>query len=537
METTSNWNWFITNIFSRIINSATETEVKDIKMTELNMFLSNEEQYKYNYIPGYKINEIPLGSAKQIECNFLPTDATDKSIEYYTTNPDIVKLDQSGNKVSVVGIKEGKATICSQNKSSGLISSCDVNVVRTVAPTSFEISVDSQTVLLGKQQTVRFDIDGGCLGHDELINFRYYDTRRLSYHSSDETIFTVDNYGVIYPHNVGSALLTISNGTVVSKTIDLTVIDGEAPVLYDSLLISGSNICYDNDMIKDQGSGKYHQQLRILDGENELNPDDFIWESSNELLAKVDRYGIVRGFRKRTAEDEKVIISATSKITGQIASLEMIVKEQLPESMSYWISYGKKDTWMPDSFTACKGDVFSVTASLNPNVSNKNIIVEDYDNNLISVSSQGRGFTAHVLEEGECTISFYSEANPSLRSLIQLTLLKTGAINEDNIVDVGLTLRKVLGHAFVFGVAQIFTCLCCYFFLYDKKIWIFPTLSFSISLTVAIISEIIERNIPSRSGTVLDVLIDMSGVIIALAIVFSVIFFAKRKKEKQPKSK
>ncbi len=533
METTSNWNWFVTNIFSGLINSVTETKVEDIPMTELSISLSNEKSYKYNYIPGYEVNEIPLGSAKQIECSYAPENTTDKSIEYYAEDVGMISLSQSGNTVSIVGLKEGTATIHGRNKLSGLVSSIEVKVVNTVAPRYFEISETSTNVQIGSQYTVDFDIDGGNLGHNELINFRYYDIRKLTYSSSNESVFKVDNNGVIYPQSVGDGTLSISNSYGVAKTMSISVIDGSIHPDYSALTIIGENVCYDNDMIKDQGSGKYHQQLIIKDGTLELNPTDFIWESSNELLAKVDKHGIVRGFRKSKTEDEDVIITAKSKLTGQQVSFSMVVKEQLPESMAYWITYGNKDTWMPESFTACNGDTFTTTVSLTPNVSNKKIVAESPNNELIEISSQGSSFTVRVLGVGDSQITFYPEANPTLKATISLTLLKAGAINENNIVGVGLTLRKVLGHALVFAIAQVFTCLTCYFFLYDKKIWIFPAISFSISLLVATISEIIELNIPSRSGTFIDVLIDMAGVVTALAIVFLTVFFIRRKKEKE----
>lgn len=81
METTMKWNWFITYLFSGVINTITEKEVEVIPVTEIDIFLSKEESYIYNYIPEYKVDEISLGSAKQIECSILPDNASDKSIQ------------------------------------------------------------------------------------------------------------------------------------------------------------------------------------------------------------------------------------------------------------------------------------------------------------------------------------------------------------------------------------------------------------------------------------------------------------------------
>ena len=194
---TNAWTSNIAVFFTKLINSITEKEVETILMTDLDEFVSPKEVHVYNEIPGYELNEIPLGSAKQISCSFIPENATNTSITYYTDREDLIVLNQSGNSVSVVGMGAGTAKVYAQNQASGLTSFCTVEVVATRAPQSFEISLPSNQIELGKQATIDFDIDGGVLGHNELINSRYYDIRELTYTSSDQSIFTVDNYNVI----------------------------------------------------------------------------------------------------------------------------------------------------------------------------------------------------------------------------------------------------------------------------------------------------------------------------------------------------
>lgn len=63
-DTANRFNNWITNIFARIINGITEKEVEVIPITELSVSLSDD---KYNVIPGYKDNEISLGSANEIK--------------------------------------------------------------------------------------------------------------------------------------------------------------------------------------------------------------------------------------------------------------------------------------------------------------------------------------------------------------------------------------------------------------------------------------------------------------------------------------
>ena len=384
-ETTAKWNIFVTNIFAGLVNRMTEKEVKTIPMESLNISISGDQ---YNNIPGYKDYEIPLGSSKEISSSYLPLEATDKSVSYYADDNDIVSLNQSGSKVSVIGMKEGTTKIHAKNTLSGLDVSCDVTVVPTIAPASYEISVSSSSIAIGSQQTINIDIDGGPLSHNELLNFRYYDTRKLTYTSSDKSVATVNNYGVITPVSVGTSLITVGNGDY-QKELTINVIDGTLPSPYTSLHIEGSSICYGNDMINDQ-SGGHNYPLEILDGDNKLNTEDFIWESSNELLAKVDSHGVMRGFRKSSVDDEQAVITATSKITGQSVNFDVTIKEELPTTMNHWIVNGDKTTWgAPKEYTTCVGDNLILNTELTPRVSNKNIEYVVSNEEIIECTYQG----------------------------------------------------------------------------------------------------------------------------------------------------
>lgn len=533
-EITSKWNAFVTNIFVGIINNATQREVVQISMTELSVSLSNEESYKYNYIPGYEVDEIPIGSAKQIECFYEPENTTDKSIEYTTVNTDIVKLNPNGLNVSVVGLKEGTATIRAKNKLSGLEKEVTVKVVNTVVPTNFEISVDSSDIAIGEQQTIDFTIDGGHLGTNELINFRYYDIRKLVFSSSNELITEVDDNGVIYPKGIGSSTITVTNqNNGFERTIDVNITNGTPISPYADLKISGSNICYDNDMILDQSSHKNHYQLSVFDGEAELNPEDFLWDSSDELLVKVDKHGVMRGFRKTVSEDKTATITATSKLTGQSADFEVIVKDQLPTSMFFGFSNGSTTVWDPEQYTTFVGDVLTITIGYRPNITKKDVDVTVSSDSLIECTNQGTTLSINVKAEGECNIEITSVINPSLSYSFTLIIIKAGAISSNELENVGYSMRKVVGHAFLFAIAEIFTIITFYMFLFEKKWWLPIALSLGTELLLASISEIVQAVTPGRYGLFTDVLINFSGAIFGALIVISIFMLIRKIKPKK----
>lgn len=533
-EATANWNRGFTNIFARVVNTVTEKEVEQIHLSEINVSFSNKETHKYNYLDGYELNEIPLGSAKQIECSFLPLEATNKSITYSAFPSDVVQLNQSGSVVSVIGMKVGECVITAKSNDGGFESSLNLNVVQTIAPKNFSISLKNSTIPIGTTETIDFDIDGGVLGHNELINFRYYDTRELIYVSSNPSVVTIDEeYGVVYPQSVGNATISVSNGSI-TKSVDVSIVDGIVPAPISNLSIQGSNVCYSNDMILNQSyPDKYCYQLIPKDGDLNLNPDDFIWTSSNELLAKVDRHGVLRGFRKSSIEDENVVITAKSKIGGETASFNVTVKNQLPTELYHSFEVNGETTWNQKTFTFSVGDIVPVDIAYNSRVTNSAVEVECTDETVIQVTNEGTNLTFHILKPGTCTIKITSVINPELVKEIKCTVVKAGAISKDNYLSIGKYLRKSVGHAAVFMVAQIFTFLAIFMFLFEKKWWFYTSISLGEGLLISALSELIQSFVPSRSGLFLDVIINFGGVVLGAAIGFLIVLLINKIKNKK----
>lgn len=528
-ETTNKWQRAITNIFTKLVNDVTEKEVKTTPLENINIGFSGDQ---YNNIPGYKLEEIPLGSAKEVKCTFTPDDATNKAIKYSVEPADIASLNQSGSTLSIVGMKAGVAKLTATSNDGGFKSEVDFKVVETVAPTSFAASTASSDIAIGTTQTIDFVIDGGVLGKNELINFRYYDTRILNYSSSDIAVATVDKYGVIYPQSVGSTTISVTNGTV-TKSFDINVTSGTPVPAYSSLSISGSNVCYANDMLMDQSKHKdvdciYCKQLTPKEGDTFLNPEDFIWESSNELLVKVDKHGKMRGFRKTKNDDETAVITAISKLTGQTATFDVVVKNQLPTKMYFSFDIGDKTIWNPTEYTLSVGDIITVKLGYEPNTPQKAVTVDCSDTSVIEVNNEGANVILNVRKEGTCTIKMTSVINPNLSMQTKYTVVKAGAINTSDVEGVGMSLRKTFGHAAVFTVAQIFTYLTIFMFFFEKPWWFHVSISLGTGLAISGISEFIQYLVPSRHGTMIDVLINFAGAFVGAVLTFLGILIVKK---------
>lgn len=532
-ETTGKWNRAFTNFFTQIINNITQKETKHIPLENIDISFSNEADHKYNYLPNYELNEIPLGSAKQIECAFLPVDATNKSITYSVEPSYIATLNQSGSKVSVVGMQKGTAKVTAKSAEGDFESQIEISVVETKAPASYEISLESTIIPLGSVETLNIDIDGGNLGHNELINFRYYDITELDFLSSDTNIATVDSHGVIYPKSKGNCIISVKNKLDFSRQIEIEVVDGLPVPTYSNLSIEGSNVCYENDMINDQSSHNNHFQLTPKDGDITLDPEDFIWESFNPLLVRVDRHGVVRGFRKTNSSDEITTIKATSKLNKQFTTFDVVVKNQLPTEMYFSFEIGEKTFFKVEECTLSEGNIIELSFGFVPNSYNKNVIVNSSDTDVIEVTNEGSKVTLNAKKEGTCVVEMISSANPELSLKTTYTVVKNGAISPDNYGDVNYSLRKIVGHSILFAIAQTFTCLSFFMFLKgSKKWWLHMLLSFGTGLAIAGISEIIQFVVPSRHGAFLDILIDLIGIVCACSIVYMILFIKKKLSKK-----
>ena len=114
--------------------------------------------------------------------------------------------------------------------------------------------------------------------------------------------------------------------------------------------------------------------------------------------------------------------------------------------------------------------------------------------------------------------------------------VRPGTVTPENYNAFATFIRKSLGHFGLFVVSGIFSSLAIYYIFKDFK-WIkhFLNTIFALSfgLIVAMTTEIIQLNVPDRSGEFTDVLIDYGGYLLGAFLVGLVLFLVIRHQRKK----
>ena len=111
--------------------------------------------------------------------------------------------------------------------------------------------------------------------------------------------------------------------------------------------------------------------------------------------------------------------------------------------------------------------------------------------------------------------------------------IKPDTITEANHDSFASFIRKAFGHFGLFVVSGLFSSLAIYFFIKDFRWYRFYfgiAISFAFGFSLASLTEIIQLNVPERSGEFTDVLIDSSGYLLGLSIIVLILFLILRKK-------
>lgn len=184
------------------------------------------------------------GETVQLTATVLPTDATDKTVIWSSSNNDIASVD---NKGEVTAVGPGTATItATANDGSGKAASCRITVNEPYTPPAIVhvtgISLDRKTATIKK---------GSILQLSATVTPSNADDKTVRWESSNTDVASVDDNGEVTAIAPGTATITVTTTDQrKTATCSVTVTDiatGIDKIDYDlRIYTSAGSICIDS---------------------------------------------------------------------------------------------------------------------------------------------------------------------------------------------------------------------------------------------------------------------------------------------------
>ena len=230
------------------------------------------------------------GDSATLTATVNPSDATDKTISWSSSNPAVAAVDNSGN---VTAVKEGSATITA--KAGDKSATCPVTVAKKV------IAVESVTL----DKTTLGLVIGDDYPLHATVNPSDATDQTVTWSSSETRIATVDASGKVTAVSVGSATITAKAGDK-SATCSVTV--NPMPV---------STVTLDKTTLE-LTTGE-SATLTATVGPDNATDKTVTWSTSDATIASVDSAGKVTAGRAGTAtitaKAGEVTATCTVKVT------------------------------------------------------------------------------------------------------------------------------------------------------------------------------------------------------------------------------
>lgn len=292
-------------------------------------------------VSGIKLDKTSLslteGETTSLVATVSPNDATDKSVNWKSSNASVASVDANG-KVTAIGA--GSATITVTTNDGNYKASCTVNVITaTIYVNGISLNTSSLSLTVGETTSLVATVSPSDATD-----------KSVAWTSDNASVATVDQNGKITALSSGSAIITVSAQDGSGKKATCSVTVKEASVSVESISINKVG------MSLSVGST---EQLQVSTIPVNATDKSVVWSSGNTNVASVDPNGIVTAIAVGTA-----IITATSVDGNFTATCNVNVSEKYQPGNTPSILMGEYTLgYMPD-------DPTDVATYLAPNLSN-----------------------------------------------------------------------------------------------------------------------------------------------------------------------
>ena len=510
-STSAKWSNAFVSFFIHLFNSGNTDTSTFINVEGIDVTL--DQEYEYNKLIEYQDNEIGIGNDKRYTFNVSPSSASNKAIKYEIEDPSIFKINQIGDYLYVTALKAGHSNITVSSESNASIKkTLSLSSVEKKAPTSYTYQNDIDIYEGG---LIDFKLTTGNLNRDH-----YYDFNKLnidvptSFASFDNLIYTVSTVGEYLVH-------------IEDKVINIHV-HPKTEVIYPA---------FKSINVKDEIISGDEASVEVLFN-NEPTSKDVYYKVNNPSLASISQNGLL-SIKEGIKENKEITITAYSYLdpTYQISktiNIKPVLVTDFELVLDYYGTHVNDMPMLGEISQTIKIWYFDDTY----HIYEEGITVASSNEEVAKAYVQGHSILINCLKEGKTQITATSNNNPNVSHYIDLEVTIKGVINYENYQSFSEFIRKSIGHFLLFLASGVFTFLTLYTFLINnKKKYLSLIITIGIGLFIAILSEVIQYFVPTRFGSVIDVLTDFGGFILGTLITFLVIYLIKRHKKKELEKK
>ncbi len=349
-------------------------------------------------VMGVEISQSELSvfetKSKTLSADILPTGASNKKLEWSSSNESIATVDKNGK---VTGVKPGTTTITVKAGNGRFSSSCKVTVKQIVYSEKIKLNKTSITLDDGKS----FELSSTVYPENTT-------TKTVTWSSSNTKVVKVDSYGEVTAVNPGTAYIyckTKDGGATVKCKV--TVKEVKAT----SISFSASSTTIEYSKTK---------TLKPTIKPSNTTDKTLIWKSSNPKVVSVDKNGKIKGLKA----GQSAVITATTKNGKLTAKITVKVN---PIGVS-------KITLNRTSQSLSKGKTFTLTATVKPaNATNKALTWISSNPKVATVDKNGK---VTALKNGTATITCKSANGKKVTCTV--------TVRKISVVDIQLDKRSVL---------------------------------------------------------------------------------------------
>lgn len=222
------------------------------------------------------------GKAAILKATIAPENATNKSVEWLSSNSNIASVDSNG---VVIGKSQGSTLITVRTKDGNFTSTCIVEVSNiTINVPVTGISLNKTNITLEKETSLILEPE---------IKPTSATNKQLAWSSNNPNIASIDSYGIVSAKNYGTAIITVrtkDGGYTAACTVH--VVDAYKPSIATGVRLNKTSIS-----IKE---GKFKQLTPIFTPGNSKNKS-VIWKTSDASVAIVTKSGRVIGLKEGKA--------------------------------------------------------------------------------------------------------------------------------------------------------------------------------------------------------------------------------------------